>query len=296
MNRIFRVKAISVPVILLLLVGCSNTPQPPVEAPPTQLPTATSAATPTELPPPTVTPFPTVTPRSESVDLSEEDGADAESGDEGEAEEASTEEDSGESEAEEGSAAPSDSNSDLPSGVNVGQLLYETSFSRGWPNIEEETAVIDTVQGVYIFELGPFDGRFLTTSGVDGGNAYIEIEATPVECPAQGGYGMVFRFGDDGYYQFTLFCSGTYSVFPRVDGRPVGGSNGSLSFDAAENSTRRLGVLANGSEITVYVDGQVIDSITDSSFESGEVGMYALTQTGEKIIVEFDNLKVWTVR
>lgn len=257
---------------------------------PTELPTSTPAIADTPLPPPTVTPFPPVTPRSVEV-AEDEDESDAENeaGDEDDSSDEAEPEGEDSEPAEEPAADP------IVAPVPVGTVLYETNFARGWPDVDEDSAQITTQSSRYLFELGPFDARFFTTNGIGAGNTYTQVEVTPTNCPPQAGYGLVFRFQDtSGYYLFTLFCSGTYSAIARVDGRPAsGGATGDLSIDAAENTTRTLGVLADGSAFTLYVDGDELDSFSDNRFEAGDVGVYAISQSGEIIEVSFSNLRVF---
>ncbi len=261
-------------MVISAVIGaaCGGSSNVAVGEVPTELPTSTPNISPTDLPPPTVTPFPAVTPRSEPVTV---DAA------------------SGEDEDSEGSdeAAPSASGSPFD-----GTILYETNFARGWPNVDDDTADISSSGGEYIWALGPFDARFFTTNGIEAGDSYTQVDVTVEECPPEGGYGLIFRYtSESGYYQFTLFCSGTYSGLARVDGRPSGGTSGDTPFDPSEATTRTLGVLADGADITLLVDGDELDRYTDTRFETGDAGVYAISQTGDVINVRFSNMQVYAL-
>lgn len=289
---------ISIALVALLAAGltaCGNSNSVTVGEVPTELPTSTPNISPTDLPPPTVTPFPEVTPRGQTVEVSEESDEEDEQEDEtAESNDEASDETEAEPEVENEEAPAAPASSGSPFG---GTLLYETNFARGWPDVDDETATISSSGGLYRMELGPFDARFFTTNGIGATNSYTQVEVTPEACPPQGGYGLIFRYQDvSGYYQFTLFCSGTYSGIARVDGRPAsGGTNGDLPFDAAENTTRTLGILAEGSSFTLFVDGEELDSFSDNRFDAGDVGVAAISQTGEVINVNFGNLQVYSL-
>jgi len=45
--------------------------------------------------------------------------------------------------------------------------------------------------------------------------------------------------------------------------------------------------------MTLYVNGEELASVEDSSFERGDVGLFASTFTDPNVEVEFDNLEIW---
>jgi hypothetical protein len=188
-----------------------------------------------------------------------------------------------------------------PVPAELGRVLFMADFSQGWPSIDEETAKVAISGGKYVFEVGPFDGRFMSTTTVDEGDLYAQVEVIPQECSQGGGYGLLFRFADEGnYYLFNVYCNNTFTIIARVNGRlaPSPLAHGPLpeEVNASSTTTHTVGVLTVGDEFTLLLDGVTITSVRDTRHVSGDVALYAVSE-GENIFkVAFDNLEVWAVR
>src|SRR5574341_50372 len=236
--------------LLILLTGCAAPPTPIL---PTTTPAPTVAeptATATFLPPPTVTLFPTATARDESATIpvitatpgspeptSLTPATTATAG-------ATSPQSSPAPQASPTPArsptptlSPTPIVSGLPDGVTLVDMIYAADFSQGWPTINEPAASLEIVNGQYVFEVGPFNAYFLTTTAVNRRDMYAQVEVTPEECPQHGGYGMIYRYQDAAnYYLFTIFCDHTYTVIAKVAGSIVGVTNGALPAGADRKS------------------------------------------------------------
>ena len=185
--------------------------------------------------------------------------------------------------------------------LDLGSPIYQTDFAANWPSISEDTAQIQIDRGQYLFEVGPFDGRFIWTTAVDQPDLFASIEATPSECPPRGGYGLAFRFKDlDNYYLFTVFCDNTYTVVARINGALSGvGLEASAlpgGLDAGSVSTHTVGVLTSGSDFSLYLDGQLVTTFSDARLDSGDIAWYAVSQSDTQASIRFDNLEVRAIR
>jgi len=107
--------------------------------------------------------------------------------------------------------------------------------------------------------------------------------------------GLIFRYdttNDNNFYQFTVCQDGMYTL------------NNSYSLTLARNSSSAIynglnrsnliAVVANGSTLDLYVNNQRIDSVSDSSYSQGEIGVAAIYMTGPTEVV-YSNAKVWTL-
>lgn len=56
-----------------------------------------------------------------------------------------------------------------------------------------------------------------------------------------------------------------------------------------------LAVVAIGNTFTFYLNHQNIDSVTDSTYSQGKIGLYASSYYGNPTEVQFSNVKVWTL-
>jgi hypothetical protein len=198
-------------------------------------------------------------------------------------------------------AVPTLGASGLPAGIQQGQVLFSADFYQGWPSIQDASAKIYLSNGQYVFEIGPYDGRFIATTAVNRRDLYAQVEATPIECVASGGYGLMFRFADaNNYYLLTVFCNNSFSVVSRIGGTFAGGIalTGTLpaGLDATSPTPHTLGVLSKADAHTLYFDGQAIASFNDDRLQQGDVAIYAVSEGAGVLKVSFDNLKVWATQ
>lgn len=311
MARTIRIAALT--LFVLLLAGCGAQGAAPVaDALPTSTPPPTAPVilpTETPLPPATVTPYPTATPVEDAEpavpadETAPEDGAASE----GDAPVEQPEQQSDETQPTPTTVPPptqppaQQADVEVPAGITIGSVYYQTDYSAGWPSYDDPTARLSITSAAYLFEVGPFDARFITTSAINDENYYVSIEATPQECPAGGGYGLIFRYEDAAnYHVFTLYCDNTFAVASRIGGSLVGVGLERQALpaglDVTTPETHVISVLAVGDKFVLYFDGETVADFIDNAFPAGDVGPYAATNADAWTRVSFDNLKVQSAR
>lgn len=186
----------------------------------------------------------------------------------------------------------------LPSGISLANSVYATNFD-GWPSFKDPSAKSSFSGGHYHFDMGPFDGRFLNSTALDAANIYIQLDVTPDSCPDKAGYGVMFHFKDaNNYYLLTVFCDNTFTAVSKVAGSVSALSYDNLppGLDAKSSDTHHLGVLAHGNDYTMYLEGKPLGSFSDTQFPRGDVAIYAVSQGGKVLKINFESLKVWSVQ
>jgi len=100
-------------------------------------------------------------------------------------------------------------------------------------------------------------------------------------------YGYEFAVGQDGSYEF-LVCPTNATTCTSLSRGSSGAINQGL------NQTNVVTVVVKGNTITLYVNQQEIDSLTDNTFSHGPIGViaYDITNPTE---VAYNNAKVWTL-
>jgi hypothetical protein len=186
---------------------------------------------------------------------------------------------------------------DIPDGITVGNMLYSTSF-QGWPTANDSTAKISFTDGLYQFEISR-DARYYTTLALKQRDMYVQMEVTPKQCPSKAlvGYGLMFRYVDEGnYYLFTIFCHKSFTIGGK-EGGSIFGNRGTLpgALDPTSSGAHQVAILARGDDYTLYFDKKSVGTFQANNHQQGDVGIYAMSQADEAIRVAFDNLKVWTV-
>jgi transcriptional regulator with XRE-family HTH domain len=114
--------------------------------------------------------------------------------------------------------------------------------------------------------------------------------------------GLIFRSEDgvDGhYYLFRVHLDGSYYFYRfadhSIEHATLLDSGSSATFKTGLNATNLIGVVAQDSTLTLYVNRKEISSISDGAYTHGQIGVLAgsLNQVGPAE-VSFKNIKVWT--
>jgi hypothetical protein len=98
-----------------------------------------------------------------------------------------------------------------------------------------------------------------------------------------------FRISTDGTYIFEKYISlnGRYVNLPITSGA-------SAAIKQGPNQTNTLAVLARGSTFSLYVNGQYVTNASDSTYRSGEIGVFVESDAGA-VSSYFHNATVWTL-
>ncbi|HZO74905.1 MAG TPA: hypothetical protein VFB60_22045 [Ktedonobacteraceae bacterium] len=115
------------------------------------------------------------------------------------------------------------------------------------------------------------------------------------------GLGFVFRSdGNYNEYELTIFERGTYSLTlckytnPGADCSHALAQGTCPSWHAGLNNPNTVAIVANGSDISLYVNGKRIAHGSDTTYTQGQIGFLS---TGGDATTEgaISNLKVWTL-
>ncbi len=121
-------------------------------------------------------------------------------------------------------------------------------------------------------------------------NFAVEVEMTIIRGDCGG---VVIRATGNKMYYFSVCSTGTYSVWKYVDNNGSNASelkSGSSGINA--NSTNKVGIVANGGSITLYVNQQSVTSINDGSYASGYIA-FSAEDTTNSTEVTYANARVW---
>ncbi|QBD80920.1 helix-turn-helix domain-containing protein [Ktedonosporobacter rubrisoli] len=132
----------------------------------------------------------------------------------------------------------------------------------------------------------------------DFSNFAYEVEMTLYE----GDYGgIIFRAKDsldDKYYLFRVATGGTFMLKQYLDGIDAHAvlldQGHSSAFRAGFGQQNRLAVVAQNDLLTLYLNGQEVASVHDSSYLHGQIGVLAGNDTHAPARVAFTNAKVWS--
>ncbi len=119
---------------------------------------------------------------------------------------------------------------------------------------------------------------------------------------------MTIKQGDEGgilfradppnskFFLFRISQSGAYDLFLYVDNQGTHAksllSNSTSLFKQGLNQPNTLTVVARGGSIYFYINGQYLDSVSNSTLTSGKIGVFGESSTNATDVA-FSNAKVW---
>ncbi len=179
----------------------------------------------------------------------------------------------------------------------VGSVLLTDNFSqaRFWnPAVADDASVnvsgnrltIAVQPGVYAFRVR--QGPVFT-------NFYAEITARPSLCQEGDEYGLLFRSPNNvAYYSFVAACNGTARAERVRLGKPypLQAPVPSADVPPGAGGEVRMGVWVSGPEMHFFLNGRYQFSVSDSSYKSGAVGVFARSVGQTPVTVLFSDLTV----
>ncbi|SRR5712692_2328684 len=132
-------------------------------------------------------------------------------------------------------------------------------------------------------------------SAINSSDLAIEVQMQTIK--GDGG-GIVFRAdtSTNKLYGFDVYQDGSYQLY-REDNDTTFitlQKGSSPAITPGLNQTNLLAVVAQGSTLTVYVNHQQIASVTDPTYNHGQLGVEAAPKNHPTEVV-FNNAKVWTL-
>lgn len=125
---------------------------------------------------------------------------------------------------------------------------------------------------------------------------YAEADVTFVQRPEGATGGLVFRLQDtDNFYYYAVEATGYYTLQKKVGGVWVELLPWTATdlFDTEEEAVNRLGILAEGDQLAITLNGAVVGEVQDADLDAGAVALMAATGASTGIEVSFDNFSLW---
>src|SRR5439155_12874088 len=106
--------------------------------------------------------------------------------------------------------------------------------------------------------------------------------------------GIIFRSDTTAskFYFFRMGQDGSYELDIQGDHNQLLKNGTSSAINTGLNQSNLIAVVANGSTIDLYVNLRHINSVNDSTYTSGQIGVAAYS-VGDPTEVAFNNAKVW---
>jgi hypothetical protein len=180
-------------------------------------------------------------------------------------------------------------------------ILFQDDFSdpnSGWEVGEYDAGDVGYKDGAYFVTSTVMETLMWGVANRSFDNVVIEVDATQIVAgpESNNAYGVVCREqgGLDGYgYYLRISGDGYYSIAKAIDEEFTALIDWTES-DAINqgDATNHIRAICNGTTLELFVNGQRLGSVEDSTFTSGDIAFSATTYEGAMTEVHFDNLMV----
>ena len=160
--------------------------------------------------------------------------------------------------------------------------LLEDNFSRSgsWGTGTDADSSVEYANEMLNFAVNK-DLYFVwsTPNGEDYENIHMEVTANNSSTDSAAAFGLIcnLQITNTSYY-FAITGAGEYAIGRyTLTGDTLltnNGQWGTSSLIAADADSYRMGADCGNNTLTLYVDGQQIDSVSDSTYTSGNVGVF----------------------
>jgi len=129
---------------------------------------------------------------------------------------------------------------------------------------------------------------------------YITVDIQKIRGSDETPYGILFRSGIDetvgemNYYGFAINNFGEYTIFRGNNFTRIDLQAQKLSPHINLAEINKLGVLALGDRFIFFINDVYITEILETTYDEGNIGFWALSSPNEDLIIEFDNLYLYT--
>ena len=194
------------------------------------------------------------------------------------------------------------STSDLSSGGSDGESsskeLFDDDFSSsksGWDIYEDEDMITGYENDMYVVQNNVPQYYTYAYANKNLTNTSIVVESTLLSGPMDVESGLICRSDYESFYYAVVSIDGYYGI-----AKAIGEDFDYIQMDAMyQNAAINLGNETNtirfdciGNELTLYVNGELLTSVTDDTLTSGDIGFIVGTYDEGGAKFGFDNLVV----
>jgi len=181
-----------------------------------------------------------------------------------------------------------------------GRVLFQDDFSgltSGWNRITTTQGETDYADGVYRIFVNEPNLDIWSFPGRDFNDVRIEVDALKVGGERNNRYGIICRAVDqNSFYTLIISSDGYYGI-----GKIQGQDYSLIGMETLQPSSAILkGAALNhlradcvGDTLTLFVNGEKLAQVRDSSFAAGDVGLIAGSYETAGVDIRFDNFIVF---
>ncbi len=183
-------------------------------------------------------------------------------------------------------------------GIGAAILTDDFSLPKNWNTAVSNDGSAAVSRNRLTLAVQP--GVYMISLRMDGlpANFYAEISAQTSLCRGLDEYGLLVRANAVAYYRFALICNGTERA-ERASSRSRALLQPAIpSGDVPPGSPGevRIGLWVDGPEMRFFLNGRYQFSVTDKSYASGTIGVFAHSMGDTPVTVTFSDLVVYDLQ
>jgi hypothetical protein len=184
--------------------------------------------------------------------------------------------------------------------ASLGNPTWKASFINGssWYTFEDFQSSIQIKNGTLMLKaLKANSYENWSMASPDISNFYLEIQGTTGDsCQGKDRFGIIFRAPDTNQgYLFGISCDGSYRVraWNGEKFTELLGWQQSEFIKSGPKQSNRIGVMARGTELSFYINGNLVDQFSDDTYAKGVFGAYIASANTLNFTVNVSNAAYW---
>lgn len=182
-------------------------------------------------------------------------------------------------------------------GLEKSRILYMDDFSdteSGWQTRSDDagSSISYQHQGLRFVVNEQFTD-FWSIQNIIIADVQIAVDASRVSGPDDNVYGLICRYSEENdYYAFVISSDGYYAILKMLDGNLSILTGSHMDFHDVINqgrATNRIRADCIDNELSLYVNNELLESVTDNDLSEGRIGMLAGTKAEPGVVILFDN-------
>jgi hypothetical protein len=181
-------------------------------------------------------------------------------------------------------------------------LLFQDDFDNprsGWGAEQGERFERGYEEGRYYIQLHEPNWFAWAHPGERFDDVSVEVDVYLASGSQDSHFGVLCRYVDlDNFYYLAISADGYYAIFRRVDGgvlEVLTGDGSGMTYSPAvrtDGQTNRVLAVCQADELALHVNGELLETVIDGTYPSGDVGIGAGTGAQGDVRVQFDNFLV----
>ena len=179
--------------------------------------------------------------------------------------------------------------------------LFQDDFDNsrsGWGADGRERFERGYAEGRYFFDVYEPHWFAWAHPGQQYDDVSVEVDVYLASGSPDSHFGVLCRHVDLGsFYYFAISADGSYAIFRREGGGDLeiltAGGRGMVLSSAVRTGgeTNHIRAVCEGNELSLYVNDELVDTVTDDTNTRGDVGIAAGSGVEGEALVQFDNFR-----